>query len=90
MIIESKPSAHVRTARAALKKQVRGQTATEYALLLAGVALLVFAKFSTVMARTAFTTVTISHQVAAAGSAGSPGSATGGSSGGVNVEWGKR
>jgi Flp pilus assembly pilin Flp len=63
-----------------------GQTATEYALLLAAVALVVFAKFGVVMATTASTTSTVSREVAnSAGAKGSGQSATGG---GVTIEWG--
>src|SRR5215471_15087673 len=65
-----------------------GQTATEYALLLAAVALVVFAKFGVVMATTASTTDTVSREVASStGAQGSSQSATGG---GVTIEWGAR
>jgi Flp pilus assembly pilin Flp len=59
-----------------------GQTAIEYALLLVGVALITFASFSSMMARTASTTDSVSRQVAAANST------QGASGGGVSVEWG--
>jgi hypothetical protein len=53
-------------------------------LLLAGVALIVFASFSSMTAKTATTTASVSRQVAAANST------QGGSAAGVNVEWGSR
>jgi len=67
-----------------VRKRLRGQTATECALLLVAVALVVFASFSSVMARTASTTSTVNRQVAAANSR------QGAGGGGVNIDWGSR
>jgi hypothetical protein len=78
MIEATKP---LPSASSAGNKRLRGQTATEYALVLVGVALVAFAGFNSVMARAASTTGSVGRQVAAA----NPGQ--GASGGGVSVEW---